>query len=49
MESRLSHGITQCHYAQAVFQMTVVIAALDNISDLLLGNTEHQTQILLPW
>lgn len=34
----LSHGITQ-----AVFQMTVFIAAWDNITDLLLGNIEHQT------
>lgn len=31
------------------FQMTVFRAVLDNISDLLLGNIEHQTHILLAW
>lgn len=45
----LSHGITLCHYLQAVFQMTGLIAVLDNISDSLLGNIEHQTHILLAW
>lgn len=30
----LSHGTTSCHYTLAIYQMTVLIAVLDIISDL---------------